>query len=68
MELLLANKRQHHIADLLWEATDNTQVESIIKKFGVDARIVFDMMMAAYFDECMDTDIAESILEGIRNK
>jgi hypothetical protein len=67
MELQLANQRQHHIADLLWEATDTKQVRSIIDTYGVDAHIVFNMMMAAHFDNCMDTDIAEAILERFKN-
>ena len=37
-------------------------------KYGVDAHIVFDMMMATHFDTCMDTDVAESILERFMNK
>jgi hypothetical protein len=68
MEFELANEIQHHIADLLWEAEDDDTVKSIIREYGVDAYIVFDMMMATHFDTCMDTDVAESILERFMNK
>jgi hypothetical protein len=68
MEFELANEIQHHIADLLWEAEDDDTVKAIILKYGVDAHIVFDMMMATHFDTCMDTDVAESILERFMNK
>jgi hypothetical protein len=68
MELQLSNERQHHIANLLWEAQDNSAVRAIITVYGVDAVIVFNMMMAAHFDNCMDTDIAENILERFINK
>jgi hypothetical protein len=68
MEFELANEIQHHIADLLWEAEDDDTVKDIIREYGVDAYIVFDMMMAAHFDTCMDTDVAESILERFMNK
>lgn len=68
MEFELANERQHHIADLLWAAQDGNAVKAIIREYGVDAHIVFNMMMAAHFDEYMDTDVAESILERFMNK
>jgi len=67
MELQLQNANQHRIADLLWNAQNQKQVNIILRLFGHDAHVVFNMMMAAYFDECMDTDIAEDILERIRH-
>ena len=67
MELQLANKLQHHIADLMWKAKDREQVKDIIKVYGNDAIIVLEMMMAAYFDEVDATDLATPILERIKN-
>jgi hypothetical protein len=67
MELQLANKLQHHIADLLWKAPDKNTVKAIISIYGVDAHIVFNMMMAAYYDEVDAVDIAGPELERIKN-
>lgn len=67
MELQLANKLQHHIADLMWKATDQQQVDAIIKIYGPDAVTVFDMMLAAYFDEVDSVDIVQPIIERIKN-
>jgi hypothetical protein len=68
MELQLANEKQHHIADLLWEAKDQKAVKIILKLFGHDAHVVYNMMMAAYFDEHMDTDIAVEVLNTIAKR
>lgn len=67
MELQLANKLQHHIADLLWKAKTIPEVKEIITKYGNDAHVVFTMMMAAYFDEVMATDLAQPVIERIKN-
>ena len=68
MELQLANEQQHHIANLLWEAKDNRVVSLILREFGHDAHVVYHMMMAAYFDEHMDTDIAVEVLNTIAKR
>lgn len=67
MELQLANKLQHHIADLLWKAKDQTAVKDIIKVYGTDAVTVLNMMLAAYYDEVDATDLSQPILERIKN-
>lgn len=67
MELQLSNKLQHHIADLMWNAKSTPQVKEIIGMYGVDAVIVYNMMIAAFFDEVDATDIAQPLLEKIKN-
>jgi hypothetical protein len=67
MELQLSNKNQHRIADLMWKAQTTDEVQSIIKSNGKDAVIVFEMMLATFFDDQMETDMAEEILERIKN-
>lgn len=62
MELQLSNKLQHHIADLLWKAETQSEVNKIIATYGSDAKVVFDMMLAEHFDQISDTDLAEEIL------
>ena len=68
MELQLANQNQHRIANLLWEAKDNKAVSLILREFGHDAHVVYNMMMAAYFDNEMDTDLAQEVLSRIKNR
>jgi len=67
MELNLANKTQHHIADLLWKAQDKYRVKEIIAMYGVDAVIVLNMMLASYYDQFDGVDIAGPELERIKN-
>jgi len=66
MELQLQNADQHRIADLLWNAKDQKEVKVILRLFGHDAQVVYNMMMAAYFDQINDTDLAESVLNSIK--
>jgi hypothetical protein len=65
MELQLQNKHQVKIADLLWEAQDEASVNLILKTFGHDARVVYDMMIASTMDEVDDTDLAKQVLNKI---
>lgn len=65
MELQLQNERQHKIADLLWEATDEASVNLILKTFGHDAQVVYHMMLATSMDEVSNTDVAEKVLNKI---
>lgn len=66
MELILKNKHQHMIADLLWDATSLEQVDAIINTFGQDAIMVRHLMIAAYLDEINTTDLAEEVINRVR--
>jgi hypothetical protein len=66
MELNLQNKLHHQIADLLWEAKDRERIKDIVKVYGVDAVIVLNMMLAAYYDEVDAIDLVEPILQKYR--
>jgi len=68
MEIEFKTKLHNHIADLMWEADDDQKVKDIIKVYGVDGQIVYNMIMAAFFDEVMDTDIAEAVLKKYTKK
>lgn len=67
MELQLANQLQHHIADLLWKAKTTPEVKEIIMTYGKDAVVVFNMMLAAYYDNVDSVDLVQPILERIKN-
>lgn len=68
MELRLNNEMQHKIADLLWTATDYEKVNYILKTFGKDAEIVYNMMLAEVYDQETGTDLAQTALENIMRK
>jgi hypothetical protein len=68
MELQLQNAAQSKIADLLWAAQTKQEVEVIMRVFGIDARIVYEMMLAATYDQVEETDLAERVLVDIMSK
>lgn len=68
MELKLQNAKQHHIADLMWAAKTDEDVNTLLQTYGRDGRIVYELMIAATFDEVRDTDIAEDVLKDIMTK
>jgi hypothetical protein len=68
MEIEFQNKNQVAIADLLWQAQDRTTVDMILATFGNDAQLVYQMIIAASFDEVDDTQVAGEILSNIFNK
>jgi hypothetical protein len=51
MEIRFANKNQCAIADLFWVAQTQEEVNVIIKTFGSEAQIVYDMIIAAAIEE-----------------
>lgn len=65
MEIKFANENQVKIADLLWEAESLEEVNKIIKVFGHDAVVVFQMITSATFDEVDDVDVAKNVLDRI---
>ena len=68
MELKLQNKTQVAIADLLWVAQSQEEVDVILKVFGHDARVVYNLMLAASFDQVQETHLAERVLVDIMSK
>ena len=68
MELRLQTAAQVAIADLLWVAQSEEEVAVILKVFGHDARVVYDLMLAASFDQVEETHLAERVLIDIMSK
>lgn len=68
MELQLQNAAQHKIADLLWVAQSQQEVNSILRVFGHDAHVVYNMMVAATFDEVEHTQDAERVIQRLIDK
>lgn len=51
MEIRFANEKQCAIADLLWAANTEQEAQAVIRVFGVEAEVVYNMIVAAAFDE-----------------
>ena len=66
MELKLQNAAQHKIADMLWNAQSMNEVAQILRVFGHDARVVYELMTAATFDDVDNTDLASQVLDKFR--
>jgi hypothetical protein len=66
MELKLQNAAQVKIADLLWVAESQKEVDAILRVFGHDARVVYDMMIAATYDQVEDTPDADRVIQQFR--
>lgn len=65
MELRLQNQLQVKIADMLWEAESQSDVNKILRVFGHDARVVYELMIAATFDEVQDTQDACRVIQQV---
>jgi hypothetical protein len=65
MDIQFATQRQVEIADLLWVAEDEAEVAAVIRKFGKDAVVVREMMIAAAMDEIDDTELASEVIKGL---
>jgi len=68
MELQLQNQTQHEIADLLWAAETQKEVNRILQVFGHDARVVYEMMIAASVDKVEHTPDADEIIKALISK
>ncbi|NBS92482.1 MAG: hypothetical protein EBT17_06080 [Actinobacteria bacterium] len=62
-------KNQRIIADFMWNKC-HTQgdVEAVLRHYGKDARIVYEMMTAVSLDSYMATDLAEQVIDYIKNR
>lgn len=68
MELQLQNPAQHKIADLLWAAQTMDEVNAVLRVFGHDAHVVYNMMIAATFDQVDNTQDADRVIKALLDK
>jgi hypothetical protein len=66
MELKLQNPTQVKIADLFWVAQTEEEVNVILKVFGHDAQVVYNMMIAASYDQVDNTPDADRVIQQFR--
>jgi len=64
IELHGLTPKQRRLADTLWNKCQTQKdVDAVLAIFGVDARIVYEMMIAHTMDQYMNTDEAMLVLE-----
>ncbi len=51
MQIQFQNTKQVMLANLLWECPTQEEVNQVIKTYGVEAQIVFNMIIAAAIDD-----------------
>ncbi len=66
MQIQFENQLQCRIADLFWTAPDDESVELILKSFGKEAEIVYNMIIAEVCDTEVKTDLAEKVINRIK--
>lgn len=66
MNILFENAAQVAIADLLWAAQTQEEVDVVIRVFGPQAVVVQNMLVAAALDEVTEVDQAKEILEALK--
>ena len=70
MEIQFANNTQCAIADLLWACRTIEDVQAVIRVFGTEAEVVYNMIMAVAVDEELSKkeEFPEvmKILEGLK--
>lgn len=62
MNIKFQNERQAKIAELMWNAPNESLVHLMLKTYGHDAQVVYHMLIAETYDQCMDTNLAEDVL------
>jgi len=66
IELHGLTKRQCILADTLWnKCQSQSEVDYVLRTFGVDARIVYEMMVAHTMDQYRGVDEAKELLDRI---
>lgn len=66
IEIQGLTKNQKIIADALWNKCQTQKdVDTVLSMFGVDARIVYEMMIAHTMDQYQGVDEARDLLDRI---
>lgn len=55
MEISGLNPLYQTLADMMWDCEGNDQVQALIQEYGRPARTVYELMVAAYYDEQVQT-------------
>jgi hypothetical protein len=55
MEISGLNPLYQTLADMMWDCEGNDQVQALIQEYGRPARTVYELMVAAHYDEQVQT-------------
>jgi len=69
MELHGLSPFQQELADTLWDCQDETEIQAVIQEFGNPAYTVYQLMVAAHYDEQIqdheDVALAQQVLDDL---
>lgn len=69
MEIHGLSPFQQELADTLWDCEDETQIQAVIDEYGNPAYTVYQLMIAAHYDEQVQTyediDLAKEVLDNL---
>lgn len=66
IEIQFQHSQQVALAELLWNADTQEEVDAILAEHGRMAYVVRDMLVAAQLDEVQDTDLADAVIKRIK--
>lgn len=63
-------KQQKALAQTLWDLNSMEEVQDYMnglpKRMRGQARTVFELIVAAHFDQVMDTELAEQVINSVK--
>jgi hypothetical protein len=69
MEIHGLNPLYQTLADMIWACQDEHQVQAVIDEFGNPAFTVYQLMIAAHYDDSVqsyeDIDLAKEVLDNL---
>lgn len=70
MEIQGLNPLYQTLADMMWDCEGNDQVQALIREYGRPAITVYELMIAAHYDDSVqtyeDVGLAQHIIDDLR--
>jgi len=69
MEIHNLTPFQRDLADTLWDCENENEVQAVIDEFGNPARTVYELMVAAHYDDEIqsydDVELAQQVIDNL---
>jgi hypothetical protein len=69
MEISGLNPLYQTLADMMWDCEGNDQVQALIREYGRPAITVYELMVAAHYDDAIqtyeDVALAQHVLDNL---
>ena len=69
MEISGLNPLYQTLADMMWDCEGNDQVQALIREYGRPAITVYELMVAAHYDDAIqtfeDVDLANEVIDNL---